>query len=441
MIRRLLGPETLRQRVVVLLFGTALGQALPMLASPLLTRLFDPHEFGVLGVFSAACMSLIPLATMRYECVLLIARSAEDVADTLVLTGLTILAMSLFALCIVAALPFEGLFDLPGLAHVKFFLPLALFCVSMYQLLVYEATRVGNFTPVARTKLLQGVVGPSSQILLGLTGFGPVGLVIGFILSQAAGAASLYRRFIVPHFPAIRASNLTRVRRLARTHVSFPLFSSWSGVLQEAGNNYLIIILIIAFYDPTVAGFLFLSDRIVGRPLLIVTTSLLQVAAGDLSKRLREDPGTVRVRFLKIVGVQFVLSTLWCGFVASVIPLIVAPVFGADWVGAVPFIQTICVAYVFQATMHPVSPTLQLMERQGALAAWEIVRAVAIIGGVAWAAQTGRDPLFAVALYAGIQAGMQILLFFGQIYQISKLKTDPSDEAKNSARALEIATD
>lgn len=444
MIGRLLSSDSLRRRVAVLLFGTALGQALPMLASPLLTRLFDPHEFGVLGVFSAACMSLIPLATMRYECVLLLARTAEDAADALLLTALTTLAMSLLAFGVVAWLPFERTFGLPGLEHVKYLLPVGLFCVAMYQLLVYEATRVSDFTPVARTKVLQGAAGPATQILLGVMGFGAVGLVIGFILSQAAGGASLFRRFVVPQLGAIRASSLDRLRRLARLHVSFPLFSSWSGVLQEAGNSYLVIILMIALYDPTVAGFLFLSDRIVGRPLLIVTTSLLQVAAGDLSKRLRDEPRTVLSRFLKIVGVQFVLSACWCGFVAAVIPFVVKPAFGPDWTGAVPFIQILCVAYLFQATMHPVSPTLQLMKRQGALAAWEIVRALAITGGIVWAASTGKGPLVALAIYAGIQAGMQIVLFAGQVHQIAKLRneaTETDDDVAKAAqvRALEVA--
>ena len=94
------------------------------------------------------------------------------------------------------------LYPIPALGPWRFgsfILPFAVLAIGAYQLLVYEGTRPASYDPIARTKLLQGLTGPLSQILFGLMGLGSAGLVYGFVIGQFSGTTYLFRRFMLPH--------------------------------------------------------------------------------------------------------------------------------------------------------------------------------------------------------------------------------------------------
>lgn len=426
-VRSLFAGGLLQRKFAVLFAGTVVGQALPMLVSPLLTRLYRPEQFGVLGVFSAICIALVPMMTLRYEFALLLARGRDEVADALGVCAAAIALNTGIAFLAVALIGFHDVFGLAALEPVKFLLPPALLMVSAYQLLAYEATRQDDLRPVALTKLVQGVVGPGVQIGLGWPGLGALGLVIGFIAGQTSGTVSLLRRLIAPQWADLRRTSPRRLLRFARRFRRFPLLSSWSSVLSEAGNSYLAIVLVMALYAPEVAGFLFLADRLVGRPLLLVTTSTLQAVAGDLSQLVRSDPRLLLKRFNGIVAAQFAIASVWCGLVALLAPVAVTPLFGASWAGAVPYIQVVSVAYLFLATLHPVSPLLQIMERQGLIAAWELMRCTAVTLSIAGPAWAGADAVTAVTSYACAQAVLQLIYWGVQVAVLRKLAQDAGE--------------
>ncbi len=53
--------------IAVLATGTALAQIIPLLASPILTRLYSPEAFGLFAVFIAIIMSISPAVMGSYE--------------------------------------------------------------------------------------------------------------------------------------------------------------------------------------------------------------------------------------------------------------------------------------------------------------------------------------------------------------------------------------
>ena len=52
-VKRFLPESAFAKNVNVLVGGTALGQVITVLASPLLTRLYAAEDFGVLAVYSS----------------------------------------------------------------------------------------------------------------------------------------------------------------------------------------------------------------------------------------------------------------------------------------------------------------------------------------------------------------------------------------------------
>ena len=74
-----------RRNIVKVVRANVLAQALPLLAAPLLTRLYAPADFGALALFASALSLALAFATLRLEWSLPNARSASAAAALLVL--------------------------------------------------------------------------------------------------------------------------------------------------------------------------------------------------------------------------------------------------------------------------------------------------------------------------------------------------------------------
>src|SRR5690606_7842279 len=70
----------------VLAAGTAAGQALILLAMPLVTRLYSPEDFGVLAVYASILALLVVVITLKFETAIVLAESDETAAQLLLLS-------------------------------------------------------------------------------------------------------------------------------------------------------------------------------------------------------------------------------------------------------------------------------------------------------------------------------------------------------------------
>ena len=109
------------------------------------------------------------------------------------------------------------------------------------------------FTAIANTRMRQGIVGPTTQIGLGVLDAGAPGLVIGSILGQSASTLGLFRRAISPHRAHLRAVTWRRATALAWRYRRFPLIASWAALLDAAGGYSLLSRCLR--YSARVAGF------------------------------------------------------------------------------------------------------------------------------------------------------------------------------------------
>ena len=55
------------RNVLTLVTGTTLAQAIPVLISPILTRLYSPEDFGVYAIYFSVLMITSVVATGKYE--------------------------------------------------------------------------------------------------------------------------------------------------------------------------------------------------------------------------------------------------------------------------------------------------------------------------------------------------------------------------------------
>jgi O-antigen/teichoic acid export membrane protein len=392
----------------VMMIGTMIGQVMSVALAPILTRVYTAEQFGhlslytstlaILGVMAALGLDVaIPLAATEFELANLIAAAGLAVVITSVLAGLAIGMLP-------AGLPSGIWFEPLQMYHCL--VPIGLACIGGYYVSVAAATCVGQFGAIARTRVTQGIGGPVSQIALGVAGAGSWGLAVGFVIGQSSGLFLLLYRLVLGR-PSLRAAiSWDGMRIVVRRFIHFPLFASWSRAIDMAGNGTVLYILFSAYYSSEVVGFMFLAERVVARPLLMLSTSLLQVFTGEAGRLVRLDPPALRRRFCQVILAQFLFALAWVVPANLLAQWMVPPLFGASWSAAIPYLHALSLAYLALTVLHPVSTALQVLQRQGLAAAWQVSRLVMLIAAASFGWHSGMSAVYTLWICSSVQAAV-----------------------------------
>ena len=76
-IGRYIGRSQYKKNVLIMVVGRVAAQAIPILITPILTRLYSPNDFGVFGVF-LTIISIVAMASNGRYCLSIILPKDED---------------------------------------------------------------------------------------------------------------------------------------------------------------------------------------------------------------------------------------------------------------------------------------------------------------------------------------------------------------------------
>lgn len=384
--------------VAVLTSGIIAGQAIVVLASPILTRLYTPEEYGVLGVYAAILSIVTVVASLRYQLAIPLPRSDGSAAN--------ILALSL--ICIAGITACTGLLvflfgdfiilwtNTPVLEPYLWLLPMGVALGGSYQAFNYWAVRKRAFSRIARTRFQQSGGMVATQISLGLAQMGSVGLILGQVLGQTAGLTSLVYGALREDRAALERIRSLRIRWAARRYRYFPIYSTWSALVDKAGSQ-LPLVLFAALFSPAVAGLYFLAHRVLKIPVSLLGQAIGQVFYSSAAEAQRE-------KRLDIISSRIFSGLVRIGLGPMVLVAINAPelfafLFGAEWREAGVYVQWMTPWLVMVFVASPLSNLVSVMERQAQGLIFQlslfVLRSTAIVIG----AHLG-GALLAIALYS-----------------------------------------
>ena len=394
--------ETIRRdrflrRLALLSGGTVIGQAVTLLVSPLLTRLFTPAEFGLLGVFVALCLLPSAIMVLRYELAIPVCRDDAEAAR--------ITMASLLVGAVMAALIGLGVLLLhgwltgrmatPGLETALWLLPVSLLFWGWSLPLSAWSIRRGTFRANAAGKVLQMLAQAVAQLGLGLAGSGAIGLVLGYALGHLARCAYFVRHLGSDDRALLRAARPAGMLRSLREHWRYPLYSSPSALLQNAALS-LPALLLATLYGPAVAGWFTLAQRLLEAPVLLLSTSASAAYLGELREL---DAAGIRRLFLRTAGRFLALGLLGMGPLLLVAPPLFALAFGEEWRTSGVMVQCLIPAQLARFVVTPITQTLNVYRRQDLHLVSAGINFVALGAG------------FGLAWYAGLGPVATLLLF------------------------------
>jgi O-antigen/teichoic acid export membrane protein len=414
--------------VLSIVGGSAAGQGLIILSYPLLTRLYDPSEFGLFSVFVSVVFLVGTASAGLLEAAIPLPAQARE-ATAVAWAGLAAVALTTSVAAAVGLLlgaRFAELLGVPRLAGLWWLVCLAVLVMGCYLVASEWMVRERSYGALGRRNLLQGVGQVGTQVGLGLAGVRPLGLLLGFAVGRLLAIGGLMGRTGLlrqppPGFAAVRAA----VRRYRR----FPLLAMPSAVLNSAGLE-LPLLLVSALYGDVRAGLLGLTVRVVGAPATVIGQAVYQVFTGESGARIRRsDAGmgaSVRFAALRLLGVGAVPAVV----LVAAGPALFGLVFGPSWSEAGEYARLLAVAYLAQFAVSPVSSTLFLLERQGQELAWVTLRLALTAGGPAICGLVGAPITTAIAVLA-----VAHLVSYCVLYLLCVRAADRADRAAASPGA------
>jgi lipopolysaccharide exporter len=410
LIDKRLPPGSFLRNVVTLMTGTTFAQALAILVSPILTRLYGPVDYGVLALYSSILGIVGVIACWRYELAIVLPEKDEDAVNLLVLSISITLIMSLLTLIMVALFrqPVARLLGAPELAPWLWFLPLSLLAIGLFQAFNYWSTRRKQFKRLAARQITQSTVTIVTQLGTGITLHpGPGGLIGGSILGQLAATGRLAWQIGRDEGTQIlKAIQRKRLKYMLLRYSEFPLYSSWA-ILLNTISAMLPALLLGYFFTPVVVGFFALGHRVLAMPMGVIGNSLAQVFFPEATVSHRQGnlgPITLKI-FKQLVSLGIVPIVL----LTIVAPDLFALVFGSRWVMAGEYVRWLSLWVFFQFISSPISTVYMVLEKQRAFLAFNIflllTRIIALaIGGFY------NDELLSIILFG--TSGFIMYLFF-----------------------------
>lgn len=393
---RALASSRLLRGLGAMVIGGALGQGMIVLASPLLTRLYTPADFGVFAVFTALVLMLSVVATLRLETAVVLPERDEEAAALAwsALTAAAVIAGVVGLVGLVAAAPLARALGVPGLVEVWWLVPLSVLLVAGFQLFSAWIIREQRYAALGVRNMTQGLGTAGVQVGLGVAGVGAAGLLLGQAAGFLAAVGGLTsRRGLLRQprpTPTAMWSAVVRYRR-------FPLISSWSALLNTAGLQAPLLI-ISAAYGQIVVGLVGLTMRVLVAPLALLGRNVAQVFLGEAGAGARSEAGGLarRVRTTS-------LALLAAGAVPAAVLILFGPrlfgaVFGAEWIEAGVYARLLAVGFLAQFVVSPISQTLAVLERQGTQLLWDVARFVLTVGAPLAAVALGASPTVTVAV-------------------------------------------
>lgn len=397
------------RRVLLLAGGTAIGQALVIGASPLLTRIYTPEDFGLLGAYVAVLSLFVAVASLRYHLAIPLPAEERD-GFALLLVSLACVAVVSLLLFLVLSLFAAHVLSLLGAADLinhSWILAFGVLGAGSYQALTYWAIRRQAFRPLAATKITQGVVLTISQIGLGLLTAGPFGLLLGDALGRSAGTGVLARLSFKGAMSRAR-TNWTNIRALLVRYRRFPTYSTLSALLNTGGLQ-LPAILILSFYGPQVAGWYALTMRVLGIPMSLIGTSASHVFTSSIAEKARL--GQSSASFYARTALRLLLIGLPIAALIAVLgPQAFAFVFSSEWSQAGTYARILAPMFLVQFVASPLSQTINVLERQDIQFAWDAGRLVLVVGSLLLANGLGWSPTTAIGAMSSALALAYIAL-------------------------------
>ncbi len=308
-----------------------------MAVSPIITRLYGPEAFGVMGVFNTLINIIVPVSALTYPLAIVLPKSNEDAKGliylSLIVTGF-VTTLSLLILLFIGN-QIVNVFNLQEASIFLYLIPLVVIFSGLMQVIRQWLIRTKQFSINARATFYQSLLINGGKVGIGF--FYPFSSVLVLLTALGNGLRSMLMIILIKKSTykySKKPKKKTRydLKGLARRYYDFPIYRAPESFINAVSQG-LPVLLLTVFFGPAAAGF-----YTIGWTVLSLPTRLIGEAIGDVfyprvaeASNNKENVGTIIKKATLLLGGVGIIPY---GLVVLFGPFLFSFVFGDDWVVA-----------------------------------------------------------------------------------------------------------
>jgi O-antigen/teichoic acid export membrane protein len=414
------------RNVITMSSGTAIAQVIALGSSPIITRLYGPEVFGVLGVFLAITGIIQAIGSLTYENAIVLPKKDED-AKAIVLLSFMISGIISFLIALIFIF-FENqivsLLQIEEVAPYVLLIPLFVFFGVWANILQQWLTRKEQFRKNAKimvintsmvqvTKIGAGLYSPTALILVYISTFGR--MLHATLLSW--GQFSWSKK----GFENIKEANwfsISHIRKMAKKYYDFPLYRAPQSFVGNISSR-LPILLLAGFFGPVVVGFYTLGTRVIKAPSNIIAKSFGNVFYPKIAKDFNngEDIRKILLKAttaLASVGlIPFAIIIIWG-------PELFGFIFGDDWLMAGAYARWMSILAYFSFMGGACWKTIPVIRMQRFALFYSVITTLLSAATLYKIATLFNDDLLTIASFCVLNT---VLIIFKMFWVLKKAKS------------------
>lgn len=404
--------------ILILVSGTAGAQAIGILVSPIITRLYSPEALGILGVFVAIQTIFNPIVSLSLPLAIVLPKydiSARKISSTALLLSFV---FSVLILC-VTLLFGEKLsenFDL-GLDSISLgLLSVAVFIASFVSLLTQWVNRRKIFKIKAKAVVWQSIFINSTKVLLGLVYPAAISLILISVIGNLIHAIYLWlsicnKKIVVFSRIPNKISSVALYKKSVRSYRDFVFYRTPQIVLNSISFG-MPILMLTAFIGPASAGYYSLSRTILGLPATLIGEAVTSVFYPRITSAIQNKERS-RSLIVKATLIMAIVAAIPFGIVILFGPVLFSTIFGNNWHAAGEYAQWLAIWSFSGFINKPSIAAIPVLKLQRHLLLIEVVSILARILGLLVGLYVFNSGLMSVAIFSIIStlSNIAIVLF------------------------------
>lgn len=362
------------RNVFTLTFASGIAQAIPLLLSPILVKIYTPEDFGIFAAFFALVSIFGSTINGKYDIAIMIPKKDKDAFNIGILSLLVSFFLSILLIVVVylcfSFIEIKEFFEYQNSNIWIFILPIAVFFNGIFNSLNYFNTRLKQYKDIAISKIYKSLVLILSQITLGYLLSGIYGLTIGTVLSHMSANFRLAKN-IFSNKELIDSFSSKRMKALAVEYKMYPLYLNLANLFDIA-TLQMPLLFIIKIAGETINGYFFLANRIISIPSALIGKSISQVFFQRISYLYSHQEKCLPLLINTIFKLLFVaVPTTIILYLFG--PSLFKIIFGDMWKTSGEIAKYLSLIFLIQFTVSSVSPVLALKDFVKRGTFWKII--------------------------------------------------------------------
>ncbi|TKD62628.1 lipopolysaccharide biosynthesis protein [Cobetia marina] len=376
------------RNVAIVAGGTAGAQAISLVFSPIITRLYDPEAFGVLSTFIAMLAILKPITAFSFP-IAIVLPAKDDEAYSLSRLSIEIAIITTIITCLFL---FFGkhilvdVFNLQSISEFLFIIPIAMFGSVMLDLANQWIIRKKLFTINAKVAIVN-----SLSINIAKVGFGlyyplAIMLIVIAVVGNAINALLLYAGASLTSTNKISHSFMS-VKRCTKFLVikyqDFVYFRTPQMVLNAASQSMPVLIL-GSFFGPAAAGSYALGRMVLAIPTTLIGQSVSSVFYPRINEAVQNGENAHKLLFKATITLALI-GIVPFGIIMAFGPYLFEFIFGEKWYVSGVYVQWLALWSYFGFINRPSIGAIPVLRLQGVYLIYEVtsvaIRALSLYVG------------------------------------------------------------